>query len=192
MPVFRVILYNHLPTAAERILRWTVVYREGVARELQRLFEQVCAGSPYTASVTWVPSAPSAPAPNGLVLHFVRNRASGLIQAAGGPATGEVGGATWCSGQGVISEVYVQDNTTDAQRLARLGFHELMHNKLDAVPGTVMQDIHADRRGRLTRPDAASQHANAHDLQLMRNALGRVVRQYVPVRPAPAAGPTAP
>jgi hypothetical protein len=53
------------------------------------------------------------------------SRANRLGSPGLGPA-----GTTWRSTRGTVSEVYV-DDTSDALGLARLVFHEFMHNKLE-------------------------------------------------------------
>jgi hypothetical protein len=97
---------------------------------LQSFFTKVVQKSSgfSSALVHWIAYYPT-PAANELLLYYVPDIARSIVVSAGGqPPAGNDGFSFQGSG-GWVSEVYAS-NHSDAELLARLGFHELMHNKL--------------------------------------------------------------
>ena len=71
------------------------------------------------------------------VIHVLRSPANSLIPSSITRGSGgDAAGRTATLDDGVLSEIYVEDNMP-ADKLAHIAFHELMHNRLD-VGATVI------------------------------------------------------
>jgi hypothetical protein len=71
------------------------------------------------------------------VIHVLRSPSYSLIPSSiTNGSGGDAAGRTATLDDGVLSEIYVEDNMP-ADKLAHIAFHELMHNRLD-VGGTVI------------------------------------------------------
>jgi len=118
-----------------------------IGTEIRNLFMQVVAdsASPFAAAdYTWEVNA-AAMQPHEQLVYFV---SKSLIEEVDSNQTVTTAGATFMiTGEGVISEVKVTMISGDphfAQKVARMAFHELMHNKLDADPNnSAVPDLHS-------------------------------------------------
>jgi hypothetical protein len=104
---------------------------------------------------------------------------SALTRPSGGPSSG----ATYAVGSSVISEVFldmVAGQPDKGELLARIAFHELMHNKLDAAPGSPLSDIHSQGGGGLAAdaPLGATDHPTNTNCIILGRNLGRSVPQF--------------
>jgi hypothetical protein len=107
-----------------------------ISTTLQGFFGDVVAlaGSGFTsATVQWIASFPSV-TPQELLVYFVPNQAQSIMAAAGRKPTPGADGGTFVAATGTVSEVYA-GSSPGAALLARLAFHELMHNKMQMSDG---------------------------------------------------------
>lgn len=145
--LYRIFLMNRCNQDVNR--RWNDSAFNEICGIVERLFNQVVAvpECPYTIAQCFPGSIGTNLDPGELLLYFVPSKGSSIIKAnGGGNVTLEAGGATWDSGNGMISEIYVDESLPAGNYkslFANLVFHELMHNKLDAANGTtVLNDLH--------------------------------------------------
>jgi hypothetical protein len=147
--LYRVFLMNRCNQ--DRNKRWNGTVFNEICSMVEDLFKQVIARPecPF-GEARCFPAGPGTNMdPGELLAYFLPDKRSSIIRSNGGAnASLEAGGATWDSGRGIISEVYVDDGLSNAiykELFARIVFHELMHNKLDASSGTtVLNDLHTD------------------------------------------------
>jgi hypothetical protein len=155
--LYRIWLQNL--SGADRENRWNEAAINEVGDNLKDLFEEVIKHPecPYS-SVDWFAYHPDAQLDPGEVLvYFVPS--SGHSQIMKFPQLGvsvdfsKDGNTVQMLHGGILSEVYVDKHVGDDHHtlaLAKLAFHELMHNKLDAVvDNPLLDDIHKHGGGGL-------------------------------------------
>lgn len=150
-----------------------------VQRRLQEFFDQVSRAAPRSEQimVQWMPATP-APQPRELLVYFTSEEFS-VVSRFNGARFDPAGMSHWGYTQmktingrvtEAASEVYVK--FMDADMLAKLAFHECMHNKL----GTG-QDLH--RQGGLAAATVdAGSRLIADNIQRMAAALNNPVPQW--------------
>lgn len=82
-----------------------------------------------------------------IVLYFLASQADSIIKEKykAVPKHNSGSGGTFPSAGGMLSEVYLRAMEGDfaySRLVAKLAFHECMHNKIDAAPGSTVLDIH--------------------------------------------------
>lgn len=82
-----------------------------------------------------------------IVLYFLASQADSIIKDKykAVPKHNSGSGGTFPSAGGMLSEVYLRAMEGDfaySRLVAKLAFHECMHNKIDAAPGSTVLDIH--------------------------------------------------
>ncbi|MDQ4122262.1 MAG: hypothetical protein M3209_12555 [Acidobacteriota bacterium] len=154
-----------------------------VGSYLRDYFNQICQhpASPFaSANFSWV-SSPASVAKSELVVYFLANPNRSIIQNKFNQSIGHGGGATFMSPAGMISEVYLSDPEGDRdypRLVANLAFHELLHNKLDAAPQSIVRDIHSLQGGLSKVPIKRDARPSLKEIELMAKALGSEIPQY--------------
>lgn len=123
-------------------------------------------------------------AAHDVVVYFVADPSKSVSKAANAPSpTGSnLGGWTVQSANGVVCEVYV-DGNLPAVRLAKIAFHEIMHNKLD-VGSRVLSNLHTGGGGGLAKPPTNEWTAlTTANKTFLANNLFKPVRQYTAAMP---------
>jgi hypothetical protein len=200
---YRIFMLNHFRDAnggEHDLYYWDAAKRAETAQALTALYQRVCAGTRDRAvTAGFLRGTPEAWEP---VLHIVESRGESLIAARGFDLPTQAGGNTfWANSREMISEVYVRDNRgTNPETFAKLMFHELMHNKLDAHTSPRLRsvrDIHAVSRGQIGLATAGSLRAarlTPWNITMMRRTLRRAIPQlYAPalgVNPPQQSGAT--
>lgn len=82
-----------------------------------------------------------------IVLYFLASQADSIIKDKykAVPKHNSGSGGTFASAGGMLSEVYLRAMEGDfaySRLVAKLAFHECMHNKIDAAAGSTVADIH--------------------------------------------------
>lgn len=165
--------------------RWNGTVFNEICGIVEQLFKQVLVLSqcPY-ADIRCFPAGAGTNLLGGeLLLYFVADKRSSIIVGNGGnKASLEAGGGTWNSGLGMISEVYVDNGISNAiykKLFAKLAFHELMHNKLDASIPSVINDLHADGgAGLASTPVDWDTEPTLRNKSLMASNLTRPIAQF--------------
>jgi hypothetical protein len=112
---------------------WGEGDRYVLGMELKQLFDEVCqlSSCPFDISdFWWDPTSISA---TSLLIYFVDDQSSSLVQQIKPNSSLGGGGTTHISSAGNLSEVYVSAGASDpnsARAWAVLAFHEAMHNLL--------------------------------------------------------------
>lgn len=158
----------------------------GVAQHVAAFFKDVCAGNKPFDGVRMARSAvPAQVGPKDLLCYIVSDPDRGLVKKKNGGVAPNAAGATLFSASDatVISEIYLSRCAGDANRvrlIANLILHELMHNKLDAMPGAGrVRDVHTISNGSVSKGTInASSTPSAADVAAMRAGIGRAVPQY--------------
>jgi hypothetical protein len=116
---------------------------ETINKTMEKLFGEVntLAKTKLTWTIAWDLSAAdrakSWQDKGSSVIHVLRGTSNSLIPSSITKASGgDAAGRTATLDDGVLSEIYVEDNMP-ADKLAHIAFHELMHNRLD-VGATVI------------------------------------------------------
>ena len=178
MGIIKILCRDHVSHG--RLFGWSSSKSITVAAELNTLFQQVAAGTDYTPVTAFSHDAPTA---GDLVMHFLGSRGSSIIRRISGESAGTAAGATYPTSEGMVSEIYVQNISVVPGAIAKLAFHELMHNKLDAQTepsARVVQDIHTHGGGGLATSQPIGENTPLTDdnIRLMRSALGLNIPQY--------------
>ena len=179
--VFNVYLKNLVP---EDQMNWGEGDRYQIGIHVKQLFDEVCAhasSTTYTSSDFWWDPANGAVKSHELLVYFLKDSSDSLIHKKYPKESINLtisGNTLWRSDSTPrISEVYV--NTAlqfqDAHLLlAKLVFHELMHNKLEKF------DVHGNGGGGLATasPITSSTMLTDKNKELMAAALSKKVPQY--------------
>jgi hypothetical protein len=183
-------------SASDSNNRWNAGARFDSANLLREIFKRVVAEKecPYTAVDWYLFETTSTVAAEDLLLYILPSSRQSIIDRQGGQIDPNRPGNTFATAKGVISEIYLGpgplnplDSTLgDAnytQLIANLAFHELMHNKLDALPmggGGVIDDIHRLGGGGLATGGKISSGTSPTptNLKLMARNLGQRVPQF--------------
>ena len=175
MPTLNIYLRNHVENS--RLLHWSGDKRTQIATQLTRLFTDVCGNTDYVPRVSWVELGGATCQRTDLMCHFVTNETVGPIHGQR-LRPSAVGGNTFATARGVISEVYVASRNVlpSGPELGNIAFHELMHNKLDASSSHF--DIHTSGGAGLARHSPMHAVLTDQNRRLMRGALDRPVLQF--------------
>lgn len=186
VPTYNIYLVNRARYSP--FMSWTAAKATQVANELQGLYAQVCNGTDYNPIVQVVDrTGPAWQAPNLLAgevaAHILSNSAASLIQRQMPSAHMESDGAScWLDGA-MISEIYISSAPRRPIGVAKLIFHELMHNKLDTHPDPSLkscEEIHDSGGGGVANARINFQSPlTEENIALMRAALGRHIPQYL-------------
>lgn len=146
---------------------------------LQEYFNQACKKSKTfgSANFSWSGSAGQVQ-PNEVVVYFLQNRADSIVAAQGGTVK-HGSGATYTTGAGTISEIYLTEMEGDAdysRLVANIAFHEILHNKLEPTP---VADIHSIGGGGLSTPTVSrGMRPSDAEINHLVTGLDRNVPQY--------------
>jgi hypothetical protein len=154
--------------------------------ELKSLFDEVCkhAMSKFADSTVTVKDLAliaSSIKPGEVLVRLTTRKDSIVAKKFPSALSGETEGATIDTGSGVISEAWIEGaagSATVPKLLARLAFHELMHNKIDALNSSL--DIHGkdDGTGLAATPVAYNTAVSATNKLKLAPKLGSVVNQF--------------
>lgn len=196
-PTYKVWFVNQVKTGtkiydpADRnyYFTWDQSMLTKTAAELKSLFDAVCKHAQSKFDHTDVDVQDLATAAAGiqtgeLIIRFTTKSASALIAKYGANAvnkettggTKDVGG-----GSGTISEAWLEGaagSATVPELLARLAFHELMHNKIDASNSKDIHNSPDDGTGLAGTPvayDTALTETNKKNMALR---LGNIGKQF--------------
>jgi hypothetical protein len=155
-----------------------------VGNHLREMFEKVVghASSPFERfHYSWERGSVQQ---TDIVLYFLPSIKSSIIinKYKAQPKHTNGSGGTFPSAGGMLSEIYLdamQGDFAYARLVAKLAFHECMHNKIDTPPGATITDIHTQGGQGL----AMENINNGTDLtdknvSLMAAALGKNVLQH--------------
>ena len=130
---------------------WDQKKLDQTAAELKSLFDEVCKnalskfGDCTVDASKDINTVGTLIQPGEMIIRLTTRKSSALISKYGsGGLKSETSGATKDTGSGVLSEAWIEGcagSATVPELLARLAFHELMHNKLDATVSS--KDIHS-------------------------------------------------
>lgn len=137
----------------------------------------------------------STPGPSDVLVYFVATHLDSIVAHVGGPLSSfSESGLTSATTHGVISEVWLAGSPNDPMNrplsdthykdlLANVAFHELMHNKLDALQSgqRALSNIHDPRigGGGLAAPMvSANTHLTIQNIEIMAQNLDRPIPQY--------------
>ena len=159
-------------------------YGEGamyaIGKKLTSYFDRVCEKSEDFSSsdFSWVKGTPSE---TDVVVYVFYSKNDSLILEKGGQAVHDsASGGTYRHSSGMICEVYLEpiDGAARfADVAAKLIFHEIMHNKLDASQPQTVADIHSG--GGLAAPViSASSALSDANIKVMAKGLPKKVKQY--------------
>jgi hypothetical protein len=174
-------------------LTWDQTTLDGVVKNLKDLFDKVCTGSQFANSdvaVTSVSTLSTTVGSSDLVVRLTRKKDSLVLKKAG--SGGEPSGATLDmqdsngASQGVLSEVWIEKAGGEPRPtwfLANVAFHELMHNKLDAlISGKGIHESKSagglDGTGLAAATFSASTDISTLNIQNMKGKLASVVTQF--------------
>jgi len=159
-PAYKVWVVNQItlgtkiedPSNRSYYYTWDQAKLDKVVSELKALFDEVCKHPNSKFSAADVESKDLATVAGSikdgqLLIRLTRatKSESAIIKKHGN--TGGNGNTVDTAGSGVISEAWLESAAGGANHgelLARLAFHELMHNKLDAAANAPKQDIHTE------------------------------------------------
>jgi hypothetical protein len=151
-----------------------------VGNNLVEYFNQICKASNKafdSADFSWSGNTGMVQ-PGEVVVYFLQNRSDSIVAAQGGTIK-HGSGATYTTGAGTISEVYLSEMEGDAdyaRLVSNIAFHEILHNKLEPKPRA---DIHGIGGGGLSSPTVSrGMRPTKAEIDLMGPALSRVVPQY--------------
>jgi hypothetical protein len=179
--IYRVFLKNLVSTGAD----WGEGQMYAVGMELRDLFKKVCQhpASSYASADYWWDPLPGEITDRELLVYFVRDQSESVIKKAhpGERLEPLKAGNTWPAfGRGIkISEVYVSSvlKYVDSHLLlARLCFHELMHNKLEPEINVHNQGGGGLATGGTIYPATELSETNK---ALMAQNLDKTVQQYI-------------
>jgi hypothetical protein len=152
----------------------------GVGTYLVGYFNEICKASNNafdSANFSWSGNTANVK-PNEIVVYFLQDRSSSLVTAQGGTIS-HGSGATYTTGAGTISEIYLSEMEGDAdypRLVANIAFHEILHNKLEPNP---VADIHAIGGAGLSSPTVSrGMRPTTAEIDFMGPALSRNVSQY--------------
>jgi len=155
--------------------------------ELKDLFDEVCKHATSKFADTDVATTDLATASTSiksgeLLLRLTTKKDSILVKKYGADAvSNDASGATKDTGSGVVSEAWLEGAAGSgnvSELVARLGFHELMHNKLDASNS---KDIHSEKddgTGLAASPVSYNTSLTTKNKLNMAPKLGSVVTQF--------------
>lgn len=154
---------------------------------LKSLFDEVCKHSLSAFGDTTIENKDLAATaagiqPKELLIRLTTKKDSILVKKYGKDAvTNDASGATKDTGSGIVSEAWIEGaagSATVSALLARLAFHELMHNKLDASNN---KDIHSkphDGTGLAVSPVSYNTQLSDTNKRNMAQKLGTIVKQF--------------
>lgn len=151
-----------------------------VGTYLVEYFSPICAASNKafdSARFSWSGSAGQVQ-PNEVVVYFLQERKDSIVAARGGSVT-HGSGATYTTGAGTISEVFLSEPEGDLnypRLVANIAFHEILHNKLEPKP---LADIHGIGGGGLSSATVnRGMRPTQAEIDHMAPALSRNVPQF--------------
>lgn len=150
-----------------------------VGLHLQEYFNLACnkSNSFGNALSSWSGKAGQVK-PHEVVIYFLQNRSDSIVAAQGGTVK-HGSGATYLTGAGTISEVYLSELEGDAnysRLVANIAFHEALHNKLEPTP---VADIHTIGGGGLSSPTVSrGMRPTDAEINYLVKSLDRNVPQY--------------
>ncbi len=186
--VFRIFLFNW--TGTDQNNRWNDKAIQSVGDALVTLFKSVIANpSCKFTTVEWQDGWCCRPEPWELLVYLLASHGYSLIEKHNITVSKTASGATVAIDSKVLSEVYVGAMLPDpnfATLVAKCAFHELMHNKLNALPPFVLPDsgrgdgLHNNGGGGLATGGqiSTSTPLTAQNISLMAANLERKVPQY--------------
>lgn len=166
---------------------WDQTKLTDTVAKLKGLFDEVCKHSLSKFGDTTVETKDLATAaasiqPKELLIRLTTKKNSILIKKYGKDAVNaDTSGATKDTGSGIVSEAWIEGAAGDgavAALVARLAFHELMHNKLDASNS---KDIHVaphDGTGLAVSPVAANTQLTETNKKNLAPKLDAIVKQF--------------
>jgi hypothetical protein len=194
-PQYKVWVVNLVPTGTKvydpsnsaYFYDWDQAKLTKTVSELKDLFDEVCKHTLSHFSDTDVDSkdlgtVSSSLKPGELVIRLTTKNDSVLIKKYGASAVNnDASGATKDTGSGVVSEAWIEGaagSPTVPELVARLAFHELMHNKIDASNSKDIHNTPDDGTGLAVSPVAYNTSLSNTNKRNMAGRLGAVVTQF--------------
>ncbi len=195
-PTFKLWVVNLVPigtkindpaSRGQYYFNWDQAKLNDTVAELKLLFDDVCKHvlskfSGTDVEVKDINHVSTNIKPGDLVIRLTTKNDSIILKKYGsGAVSKDTSGATKDTGSGVCSEAWLEGAAGDSNvppLLARLAFHELMHNKLDASNS---KDIHAtpdDGTGLAQSPVASGTDLSATNKKNMAMSLGSMIAQF--------------
>jgi hypothetical protein len=146
-----------------------------VQAKLKEYFSKITEGSYDSCEVKEAASGQKLEE-NELLVFFMPpglSIAASLPGATAKPDTSSDGFTIWTTASGAVSEVYAK-TSLDAEMLAKLAFHELMHNKL-----RLGEKLHDEQDGLGAKEISASSVLTAKNISGMKAALPNKTLQWV-------------
>jgi hypothetical protein len=150
-----------------------------VGRTLVEYFNPICkASTGFESADFWWSGTAGQVQPHEIVVYFLQKRSNSIVAAQGGSVS-HGSGATYQTGAGTVSEIYLEEMEGDAdysRLVANIAFHEILHNKLEPKP---VANIHAIGGGGLSSPVVSrGMRPSKAEVDHMAKALGRNNPQY--------------
>jgi len=167
---------------------WNQTTLNDTVAELKKLFDEVCKNAQSKFGDTDVDASKDVNTVGtlikpGEVIVRLTTKADSILAKKYGKSvlSGEAEGATMDTGGGVVSEAWIEGAAGDSHvplLLARLAFHELMHNKIDVMVSS--KDIHGkdDGTGIAATPVAYNSVLTSTNKLNLAPKLGSVVAQF--------------
>lgn len=194
-PKYKVWVVNLVPTGTKvydpnnssYYYDWDQAKLDDTVAEIKSLFDSVCKHVVSKFSETDVESkdlgtVASSIKTGELLIRLTSKTNSVLIKKYGKDAvSNDASGGTKDTGSGIVSEAWIEGaagSPTVPDLVARLAFHELMHNKIDAANS---MDIHSkpdDGTGLAVSPVAYNTDPSATNKRNMAMRLGSIVSQF--------------
>lgn len=200
-PTYKVWVVNQItlgtkiedPTNSSYYFTWDQAKLDKVVSELKALFDEVCKHANSKFGDSSVESKDLATVAGNikdghLLVRLTRatKTDSAIVKKHG--QTGGNGNTVDTGGSGVISEAWLESAAGGANHgelIARLAFHELMHNKLDAAANAPMTDMHTEDGTGLAVSPPPDENKIKYDTALsaknkanMAPKLGSIVQQF--------------
>jgi hypothetical protein len=175
------------PNNSSYYFDWDQAKLTSTISELKALFDEVCKHPQSQFGDTDVDSkdlgmVTSSIKPGELLIRLTTKKDSILVKKYGASAvSNDTSGATKDTGSGIVSEAWIEGTAGSATvpaLLARLAFHELMHNKIDAANS---KDIHStpdDGTGLAVSPVTYNVALTPTNKRNMAPRLGSIVNQF--------------
>lgn len=166
---------------------WDTAKLTDTVGKLKGLFDDVCKHALSKFGDTTVETKDLATTaasiqPKELLIRLTTKKNSILLKKYGKDAVNaDTSGATKDTGSGVVSEAWIEGAAGDgavAALVARLAFHELMHNKIDASNSKDIHDKAHDGTGLAVSPVAANTQLSDTNKRTLAPRLDALVKQF--------------
>lgn len=169
---------------------WDQATFNTVVSELKDLFDELCK-SPVSkfdpksdVTAADLSTAAGSLQPKEVIVRLIKKADSAIIRKNSKASGADISGETFDTGSGVISEAWLEGaagSNNVGELIARLAFHELMHNKYDALASrqSAGKDLHTDGKNGLASGTVAyDTPLTKENKAIMVPALDLIVSQF--------------